>query len=313
MRTVFENAARRRGRLVSGSSCTNDRKHLVGRSDRQAPAILVLRIVCEGGDIAVLVDEFDPVVGRLCIDDEQVSAPIGLDAKQAAELGDRSLAIDVAGSSGASEHLHPSVGMNDLDLVVAGVGNINVAGVVNRHAIGRTEFRSRTLDLGSAGIASHIADGASGNEEGLPASLDAVNLVVSGVGDDDIAVRSDSHVSRGTESAGDRGDLAVHVDLANPVVSRVGNIDVAGFVASDALGLVETGGRADSVDEAVIVRLAGEQTDLSAFRDLVDGVRGDVGDEEVARPVSRYGIHARGGSDRKRASHDDLADVQCRG
>ena len=95
--------------------------------------------------------------------------------------------------------------------------------------------------------------------------------------------------------AGDGDDVAGRLDdLADHVVGRVGDEQVARGVDGDAVGLVQLGGGGGSVVAAVTLgAVAGDGDDVAGrLDDLADHVVGRVGDEQVARGVDGDAVGA---------------------
>jgi hypothetical protein len=179
--------------------------------------------------------------------------------------------------------------------MIAGVGHEEVAGGVDRHGPGALEAGVEGGAVGGAEIerrAGKRADGAIGS--------DAADCVVAGVGDVEVAGAIAGEAERkvetrggadpvgrsgGAERAGNRGDDTGRRDAADGVVVGVGDVEVAGVVAREALRIIETRVCPRAVHRARRAGRAGYGRDLAGRGDAADGVVVEVGDEEVAGGV----------------------------
>src|SRR5581483_2490507 len=123
------------------------------------------------------------------------------------------------------------------------VDDVEVAGAIDRDAVGREEPRGGAGAVGRAG---------------------------------------------GAGGAGHGGDVGVRRDLADRVVARVDDVEVAGGVDGERGGGVEARGGAVAVGGARRERGAGERGDHAAGGDLADRLVPAVGDEQVAAGVGDH-------------------------
>ena len=215
----------------------------------------------------------------------------------AAEVGE-----PVAGHSGDDA---PAV--DAADLVEPRVGDVEVAGGVEGEVEGQQLRRQ-----GRAAVARGAPLAVAGDGRDRARRVDPAQAVAVGVGDVDVAVAVEGDVpgvGEGGRSgrtavaravlgarAGERGDDPRRVDLAHPVVERIGDVQVPLGVDRHAVGPVDLGrGGGATVAGEPLGAGAGDGRDDAGRVDLADPVAEVVGDVQVPgarrrpRPGGRAG------------------------
>src|SRR5581483_7026578 len=223
-------------------------------------------------------------------------------------VGRRRGGVGVAGDRGDRP-----AGVDLADQVVAAVGDVEVPGLVEGHALGGVELGvDRPAAVTAVALRLRVP-GHDGDRHRVGVEVEHADHVVAAVGHVELVAGRHEHrlgeleprtlrwagvgLGRagrrlGVAGAGDRGDRPAAVDLAGPLVVAVGDVDVALGVDGDAVGLVEhrLGGRAAVAvgagrGGAVLQRAAGvgraapgERRDDPAAVDLADALVEGVGD-----------------------------------
>ena len=295
---------------------------------RVVPVGVGLAVTGDRGDDAVLVDPAD--AGAALLGDVDVAGRVGGDAPGPVEVGGAGRAA-VAGGVGrdrvlvglgrplgrldvAGDGRDLAVGADLADEVVLAVGQVHRAIGHGPDALGHVELgvggepAVTAVALGVE-VARHPVDGQRRGlevdlEDHVPAAVADVEHVV-GRHEHRLGELQDRLLGRAVGpavllvTAGDRRDRAAGgVDLPDPVVEAVGQVDVALGVDGHAVGLVQLGlgrraavaaegaGRASAVVGAG--RVAGHRRDDAVLVDPPDPVVEGVGDVHVAVPAEGH-------------------------
>jgi hypothetical protein len=150
------------------------------------------------------------------------------------------------------------------DDVIAGVGDVQIAGVIYGDSGGAVQLSDGTSDDRERGHSSRGGDFADEVVVGIrdidiPPVVHGQALGIRKPGRPAIAI----DVSSDAGQTGEGGDGSARGDLADGIVSTVGNINVTRVVHSQGERMIEAREGADSVRTAAAFRVAGESGDCA--------------------------------------------------
>ena len=222
------------------------------------------------------------------VGDEQVARSVQGDPPRAVELGGagRAAIPGVAGGAGAGDGVDDPVGRHFADDVVARVGDEEVARGVHGHGRRSRELGGRGRAAVAAVAAHAIAIAGDGVDD--PVGCHLADHVVVVIDDEHVARGVDGHAGRVMKlggrggpavsgvatrvaGAGEGMDDPVGRHLADDLVGRVGDEDVAGGVDRHVGRVSQLGGGGRAVVAAVAeAAVAGDVVDDPVGRDLAD-------------------------------------------
>jgi hypothetical protein len=213
----------------------------------------------EGGDDSVGSDLADALAAVL--GDVEVALGIAGDAGGLHEPGAGAGSVGEAGLAVADPGADRAVGGDSPDGVVVELGDEEDAGFVDDEVVGEVQARGC---LAAVAVTAHAGAGDSGDRTpvGGAEGGDLADAIVAGVGDVDGAGGIEAHaewvgeatggsraIGKALQAApGEVGDRAQGVDEADPVIVRVGEVEVGVPEDGGAVGDTEGGGAAVGID-----------------------------------------------------------------
>ena len=238
------------------------------------------------------VDSPDPVAEG--VGDVEV-APDDVHGSGSVEGGGRRRATIALGTGGAGtgDGGDDPVGPDPADPIVLAVGDVDDSGRVD---IDATRLVEPGVD-GRAAVPAEAGDGRTGEAGDDPVGVDLPDAVDLRLGDVEhaagphgdsaglrqigLASRAAVAVAASGPGPGDRRDRSGGVDLADPVVVRVGDVEIAGSVEEDPLRVGQLGADRRPVVASESTRAGpGDRADGPVAVDLPNGVVFRVGDDE---------------------------------
>ena len=210
-------------------------------------------------------------------------------------------AVPYRSSSSRDRGDHPC-SVHLADAVVALIGDVQVARCVQRHAAGNVQLRRRSR----AAVPAVAAPPGSCHRGDHPRSVHLADAVGAIIGDVQVAGAVQRHAdgvgqsrrngraaipSSEAETPGSchRGDHSRSVHLADAVVERIGDVQVARSVHRHASGLVQLRRRSRAaVPAAAVSPISRDRGDHSRSVHLADAVVVPIGDVQVAQTVRRH-------------------------
>src|SRR5581483_8953788 len=196
-----------------------------------------------------------------------VAAAVDGDAERAVEAGLVAIAVGVTALAGAGQGGDTARGRHFANAVVFGIGHVDVAVLVHRHAGQPAELGVERLAVGKA-----VLPGA-GQRAHLTLRADLAQQEVAVVGHVDVAVLVHRYpvrlgetgrarravVGAGIACAGERGGSAVTADSADALVDDIRHVQRALAIDGDGVRLIEAGRAGLTLGEAGLPRRARER------------------------------------------------------